>query len=217
MATRHFFRKAIAPPPKPPCESHARKYPKHQLVIAENIHPLTGKRVVRRLDASTAFRKIAASKAGIASQASGRANRFTSESGRKASKKLWTTRQRMSVRPGPPGKVPNTPIRIGNKLTGWKKGQRLDRIAIRSLYAMTPKHGIRCVDQNPKHPVWERKHPEWDVHIRITERTALIRLGYMKHLLRFVPTSVKLMPLRGTKPAIVGTDNTVNPVSGEPT
>lgn len=199
--TRHFFRKAIAPPPKPPCESHARKYHKRQIVVAENIDPLTGSRVVRQMTVGAAARRIAASKAGKASQASGRANRFTSESGSKASKKLWKTRQR---------KVNG--IRIGVKLAGRKN--RLDRIAIRALRAATPKHGIHCLDQTPKAPVWVRYEEGSGLPVRITERTALIRLGYMKQYLRFVPTSVRLLALPGTKGA-VGTGVSVNPISGE--
>jgi hypothetical protein len=201
--TRHFFRKAIAPPPKPPKDQKQRRYSKRQLVVAENIHPLTGKRVVRFLSASAAARKVAASIAGKASQASGRANRFTSESGSKASKKLWTTRQR---------KVNG--IRIGNKLTGWKKGQRLDRMALRKLYHEHPKHGIKCVYQSAVAPAWERTDPTTGVTSPITERTALIRLGYMKQYLRFVPTSIRMVPLRGTK-AAMGTGEPVNPISGE--
>jgi len=199
--TRHFFRKAVAPPPKPPCDSKKRKYHKRQTAIAENLDPLTGSRVVRRMDAGSAYRRIAASKAGKASQASGNANRFTSESGSKASKKLWKTRQRMV-----------NGIRIGVKLSGRKK--HLNRIDLRKLYVENPKHGIRCVDQTPSAPVWERIDEPSGVFLRISERTALIRLGYMKKLLRFVPTSVRLLALPGTKGA-VGTGEPINPISGD--
>lgn len=190
--TRKFFRKAVAPPPKPPCVSHARKYHKRQIVIAENLDPLTGSRVVRRMTVGAAARRIAASKAGKASQASGKANRFTSESGSKASKKLWKTRQRMV-----------NGIRIGVKLAGRKN--RLDRTAIRALYAETPKHGIQCVDQNPKAPRWMRFCDVLSLPVSITERTALLRLGYMRKKLRFVPTSMRLLAIPGTKGAM-GTD-----------
>lgn len=203
-ATRHFFRKAVAPPPKPPCDPHARKYHPRQTAVSEMADPLTGARVMRKTNASWAYRKIAASKAGKASQASGNANRFTSESGRKASLKLWKTRQRMV-----------NGIRIGVKLA---RKPKLDRKAIRAIYNETPKHGIECVIQQWFGGVpsfyWQRTDADTGVVTRITERTALIRLGYMKQYLRFVPESVRLLPLPGTKGA-VGTDNSTTNVSGE--
>jgi hypothetical protein len=148
-----------------------------------------------------AARRIAASKAGKASQASGRANRFTSESGSKASRKLWKTRQR---------KVNG--IRIGVKLAGRKN--RLDRIGLRVKFAETPKHGIRYVPESSLNPFrygfWERTDPTTGVVTVITERTALYHLGYLKQRVRFIPTKVTLLPLAGAFHAL-GTGN-INPI-----
>ncbi len=195
--TRHFFRKAIAPPPKPPCESRKRKYHRNQIVVAESIHPITGNRVVRRMTAGAAARRIAASKAGKASQASGRANRFTSESGSKASKKLWKTRQRMVKG-----------IRIGVKLSGRKT--RLDRVALRKRFNGAPHLNITYLYEGQAlTPGWYRQDPTTLEVTCITERTALYHLGYLKKRMRFVPTKVTVLPLAGRFRA-VGTDNSTS-------
>lgn len=94
------------------------------------------------------------------------AGNFTSETARKAAKKLWAKRFRM---------LPRSKTRIMRRQS--LAGKKLDRIAIRKLHT----HKAWLVDGIQYHPEYEM----WVImgltgNRRITEQTALRHLGYLQ-------------------------------------
>ena len=184
MPTRHFFKKAHAHD-RPPTVKRPNYRGKVVLV-----------RMPGRGTIPMAARKLAhlqgASKGGTATASRPNPGRFTSESGRKAARKVWATRWRPSAfREG---------VRTGRRV---KYRPRVNRAALRIRYSEYPVKGIQY---DPEYDTWMLTD-SYGIR-RVTERTALRRLGHLPNPARFVPTNddvIRELPvfthLIGTKPA----------------
>ncbi len=167
MATRHYFRKAIEPAPKPPKVKRPDHRGKNVLVEMTPGHWVAMK-------SSEYAMQIGRSKGGLAAQASGKAYKWTSETATKAIKKCWKVKwskgRRIGVRLGRPAKLrkPN------------------DRIALRALYNLSPVNGIMW------HPANDNYEAHWTRNILgltrvISERQALTVLGHLAGMHARVP------------------------------
>lgn len=180
--TRHYFTKAVTTPrapcdcitsgnPAKPKQHGADPHAKNCAVYTGILRPRRPnhrhKSVMVRLSngqtramsSAVLAMRSGGKKGGRTAQARGTANRFTSESGRKASLHMWK-RKKLSKRTG---------RRLG-RVSKYKKA--VDRAALRAAHATT---GIRalgicfCSDNH-----------QWFADGRgVTERTALRRLGYL--------------------------------------
>lgn len=136
----------------------------------------------RRMNARLMLQQLGRSKGGTNKAAKGnRSGQFTSESGSKAARKLWRTRQRRV-----------NGIRIGQST---KHRKLLDRKAIREAH-QTPTSKLFYV----------AAYEQWFVdtgssfNIPISEQTALRRLGYLKRPRKhLVPTAQEGITIVGIK------------------
>lgn len=126
----------------------------------------------RRLMGGDAYRRLMArSKGGRTAQANGTAHRWTSETARKAAKKLWATRWR---------KVHG--VRIG---VPAKRRPAVDRAALRRQYSLWAGDGIPC------HPWYHPTDKTWHYSDRIvSEVTALRKLGHLPSPTPAIPSRV---------------------------
>jgi len=168
MPTRHYFRKAVAPPhkpPTPPAPDHHRKVVLAKKVVAGSKPQFKG---MRARDAAS---QIGRRKGALTTHARGKAHRWDSESARKAAQKLWRTRFR---------KVRG--IRIG-----WPahRAERLDRVAIRIVY-----------QDRTAQPIWfDSTLRQWwrqvgQIRYPISENAALRALGFLKDTKGWVPDAI---------------------------
>lgn len=157
-----------------------QKYPKRRPRKVMNPRPLPDHNVLveftrpdgstyQRLMGGKAYRKLmAVSKGGRIARDNGKQHRWTSEEARKAAKKLWATRWRKvrGVRVGVPAKK-RAPVR---------------REAIRRQ---------RCFDDGTEGPWFDPfSRTWWSQGRRVTERTALRKLGHLPSPLPPIPTRI---------------------------
>jgi hypothetical protein len=163
MATRQFFRKAhlLDKQPKQPRPNH---YAKRVQVTFQ------GDPQSKLMSSREAALRVGRSKGGYSLHAKGKAHKWTSETARKAAKKLWRTRWR-AMRAG--GKTIGSPIRIGRPAM---KRAAVDHQAMRVKYAFNiAAPGQPSAWYDPFGHTW------WDRGQQISERTALRRLGHLPY------------------------------------
>lgn len=159
MPTRTFFNKgralALRPPKvKPPPK---RKIPERAYITVE----APDGKGVRQYRTRYVNNKLASQKGGQTAQARGTGHRWDSESASKASKKVWRTRWRVNKRLG---------VRVCRKP---KNRPTVSHVELRGFYANNPVKGIVYGTDTG----WLLT----DAHgtRRISERTALTRLGHL--------------------------------------
>ncbi len=169
--TRHYFTKAVAPPAKVRVVRPDHKGQIVMAVLANGAHVAMSSR-----DAAS---QMGCSKGGATTQARGTANRFTSETARKAALKCWATRWR---------KVRG--IRIGRPA---KKRPSVDRVALRAQHQKAdgdPYGGVQFhYGYRPMLDCWTEVGPNGPRVIN--EVTALRKLGHLEYPRRgVVPVKV---------------------------
>ncbi len=172
MPTRHYFRKAIEPAPKPPKVRRPVHKGKNVLVEVTPGH-------WRTMSSAGYARLIGNSKGGLTTAARGKTTQWTSEQATKAIQKCWKTKwgkgSRIGVRLGRPAKPKRT----------------VDRQALRAYYLNTPTKGIRyapAVMGTVDSPhFWFSTNPDntWQ---ELSETQALRRLGHLAGLHKVIPT-----------------------------
>src|SRR3990167_3878521 len=167
--TRHYFPKAIAPPPR-----KRRIRPQHDGVTVRVL--VRGQS--RLVSSRYAAQQMGRSKGGRRAQQLGAGHRWTPDTARQAALKGWATRRRPSAyREG---------VRIGGPA---RYRPRVVRVPIREQYARHQGAGVG----------YDREQGQWYVRDeaggtrRLSERYALIRLGMLppaKRLRGLVPEQV---------------------------
>jgi hypothetical protein len=176
--TRHFFRKAIAPPPRVPAPQHKGKTVMVQLGSGQTRIMASGELALQR----------GRSKGGLTSAARGVAHRWTSEEAKKAHKKsLGKLCTRIGVRVGRRAKrrpaVKRAPLRERHCFPNVVEGITFDPVSRKWIVHQAP--------DSLTVPMWRE----------IGERAALQRLGYLPTKRKgFVPTSTtRIKPLNSFK------------------
>lgn len=191
--TRHFFRCAHEQdrPPRVPRPQHRRR-----IVLGQRTEP-NGKLTLRTMSSREAAMQMGRSRGGTKAHATGKAYEWDSESARKAARRAWATRWRMNRK-------------IGKRLGRPAKNRpAVDHKALRERYAtgMAGHAGDHIIWFSPATST--RPACWWDDlygygNKRISERTALIRLGHLPPKTRhrgFIPESITPVPPVGTKRA----------------
>lgn len=149
-------------PKKPKAPDHRR-----QVVMTEVIRP-DGKRDLQAMSSREAASQLGRSKGGQTKAARGRTKgNFTPETARKAARRLWTGRWKISKRIG---------VRVGRPA---KMRPALNHAALRAYYEMRLTKGVQHYTCPNGETSWLKSYSDGSER-QISERTALIHLGYLK-------------------------------------
>ena len=165
MPTRHYFAKAIAPPPR-------RKAPDYRRKIVMTTKQTGSGTIYRAMAAREAASQQGRSKGGQTAAARGMSHRWTSESAKEARQKGLEARYgRLATRIG---------VKVGGRI---KYRPSVNRAALRVLYTERLVSGVGYDPFYNGHP-FHKPHGQWlvvDTHGTrcISERTALRRLGHL--------------------------------------
>lgn len=176
--TRHYFTKAIAPPPKVKKPSKASITKGHigkRVIITL---PNGQTRIMSSRDAALAMGR---SKGGLSTHAKGKRHTWTSESGSKAAKKLWRTRWRYLHSIGG---------RIGMPT---KRAKAVKRAPLRLLYAHHLTNGISYTGTEFGKHIWVEVGAD-GICRRLQEVTALRKLGHLPTTSGLIPTPATMAP-----------------------
>lgn len=183
MATRQFFKKAHMLDKVPRVPKPKKPSLKGRLVMVR----YEGQLSPRTMSATQAARLLGNAKGGRTKAERGnKAGCFTPDSARKAARKLWRTRWRFNKRIG---------TRIG---MASKRAPQVKRAPLRLKHTTEVVKGIFYDPNDVYGGSWWRGSTAFGGPIhRITERTALIRLGYLSSSNRRIPQTVTPIPLTG--------------------
>jgi hypothetical protein len=173
--TRHFFRKAVAPAPKPPTMPRPNHRQKNVMGVRLDAFGVRQHRVMSSRQAAVA---LGTRKGGLHSAAKGVAHRWTSEGARKAALKSWKRRKfnrRINAR-------------VGMKA---KRRPPLWREPLRVHYAATPTRGIWYDLALQQWFRWVADPDGGDpTKHRLSERAALTALGHLPSKAGYIPDTV---------------------------
>ena len=164
--------------PKPPKLS--------KIVMGKRVDP-HGRVKYQGLDRGQAGLVMGGSKGGKQAWANGRANKFNSESARKAARRRWDRYERPWKRTG---------LRVG---MAAKRRAAVNHAELRRHYAENPTAGIRYEGSVDGKHIWSQKIG--DRIQQTTERTALVKLGHLKGRGTFIPQEIQSVQ-RGKKVAV---------------
>ncbi len=171
MASRHYFKRAVEPAPKPPKVKRPNHKGKNVLVEMTPGHWVAMK-------SSEYAMQIGRSKGGLAAQASGKAYKWTSEEATKAIKKCWKVKWSKGSRIG---------VRLGRPA---KLRPAIDRVALRKKYAYDLSYAAE-ISYLELSKQWYRR----STNTVISERQALTVLGHLAGMHARVPTG-KIIALK---------------------
>ena len=203
MPTHHYFKhgrhtcSGLVATSCPACTKKdatpaAPRLPTHHIVMAKKVET-DGHITYRAMSRGQAGNVLGGQKGGRQAWVNGTAHRFTSESARKAARRRWDHHHKVNTRIG---------VRLGMTST---RRPAVDHKALRRQYALEPGFdSLGPIWYNPRLQIWQ-SDDFGRGNKRISERTALIRLGHLKKRSRgpFIPDSVKPV-YRGTKHAKQG-------------
>jgi hypothetical protein len=161
---------------------------------------LVGDRVrSRTMAAREAARQQGRRKGGLKTQALGLGHRWTSETAREAARALWARKRHK-----PLGSSQGT--RLGVRI-GLRSNRRKPvlRAPLREHYAQHVVRGIAYIPADASTPGFWSQMTEHGIQ-RISERTALTKLGHLRPYTGYVPDTIVEVP-RGTQRAGTGTNN----------
>lgn len=201
--SRQFFKKGVANRDRVRPTPRRKVRHKGQAVLTRVQRG--DKTLVRLMSSADAAHLVGVSKGGLAIQAAGTAHRFTPEEARKAARRLWDRRWKLSKRTG---------ARLGLPA---KRRPGVKRAPLRAQYAEPPPfkgiqfHPVMAGDPLPagtpqsQHGYWtytyEIPYPPGQATRVLSERAALTRLGYLASSRKPVPESIEPIAPYGRKPA----------------
>jgi hypothetical protein len=165
VTTRHYFKRAFAPAPKPPKVKRPDHKGKNVLVEMTPGH-------WQAMRSSDYAQLIGRSKGGLTAQARGTAYKWTSEQATKAIKKCWKTKW---------GKGSRIGVRLGRPA---KLRPAVDRVALREYYSI---HTVKGISYNPIAASWNVGGGWTSIPRVISEVQALRRLGHLAGMHARIP------------------------------